>query len=111
MKLAVKIEAALGFVAALGGIDLEFQQVADLKTRIEILQIAQASNEQTGADQQQQRQRHLRHHQRLTDSHGCSAGDGTDLVLQRSGQLRARRLQGGHEPENSAGQQRDTEGE
>ena len=75
----------------------EGQQVAGAEAGIEIFQVAEAADEQTGADQQQQRQRYLRGYQRLAEPHRASAGDGADLILKRPGQIGTGGLQRGHQ--------------
>ena len=75
------------------------------QTDIDILDVVKAAGKQPGADQQHQRQSHLRNHQSLAESKLAeSANHARGLILQGGRQLRPRALNGRDQPEQDAGE-------
>src|SRR5262245_46063065 len=71
-----------------------------------MLQVAQRSQEQSRADQEQQRERHLRDDQRFADQGTRMAGGAPAGVFERGRQVNARRAPRGDKPEQQPGQDR-----
>ena len=97
---------ARALVAHQRRIGAECQQMLALEAEIERHQPVQAAQEQARADQQQQRQRDLRHHQRLAHAHVTAAHHAPRLILQRRRQRRLRRLERRDDAEQQAGRSR-----
>ena len=79
-----------------------------LSTHAEVgqVQVAQASNEQPRADEEEHRQHHLRYDERLTKAQPASAADdGADLILQCWRKVWPCRSEGRNEAEQDTGRQ------
>jgi hypothetical protein len=87
------IRTELAVITVRGGVDVEGQQIFDIEAGIQRLQVAQTLQEQSGRDQQQQRQRNLRHNEALAQSRGAATDYRARLVLQCVRQFRPRGLQ------------------
>src|SRR5947209_3934572 len=80
------------------------------KSRIDVLGITQAVNEQAGAHQGNQRERNLYHDQDATQSIPAgAAGGGIGAITQDGQTFCARGLQRGHEAAHQSGKHRDAE--
>ena len=96
---------ALRLVAGQRGIDGEAEQTLAAESQVDVLQIVQRAREQRGGNQHQQRERHLRDHQRFAQANVAAAGgDVTGLVLQGEGEFRRGGLPGGGQSEEDAGE-------
>ena len=60
-----KVRRALGVVAARREIEVEREHPRRAEAGVDLEQVVDAANEEAGADEQQERQRDLRHDQRL----------------------------------------------
>ena len=71
------------------GLSSERKQIPGFKAGMDTLKVLQALDEESGGDQQQQRQRYLGHHQSFAQSHAGAADNRSGLILQGAGKLRA----------------------
>ena len=97
---------SLRSVAAQRRIDIESHQPLRGKSWAEIAQVFQAAQKQTRPNQQQQRKRHLRHHQRLPQSRVATADHRAGFILQDAAYIRPRGLQCWHKPKQDSRQNR-----
>ena len=88
--------------------DVEGDQALRLDAEIDQPQILERADEEPGADEQQHRDRHLRHDERLAHA-DAAARHRADLILQRGREVRLRRTQRGRETEEKPGRERQRE--
>ena len=81
------------------------------ESRIDARHVPPASDEQTGADEQDDRERKLRHHERAADSTGGRSARDTSATLLAGGtQVAAQRRHRGRQSHQDSRQKRDAEG-
>ena len=81
------------------------------ESRIDVVHVPPASDEQTGADEQNDRQRKLRHHEGAADSTaGCSARDTSATLLAGWTQVAAQRRNRRRQSHQDSRQKRDGQG-
>ena len=81
------------------------------KARIEAPQVVEAAGEETGPDQEEERERHLGHHQPLAEAYVAASRNRSRFFLQGGGELGTRGLPGRHQAEHETGGQGHREGE
>ena len=92
-------------------VDPGVENFVGIETGIDALRIAQAAQEQAGADQQHQRQRHLRHHENIAKTEALtSLCCCRSFILQRGHQIGPRGLHRRREPEDNSSRKRQREG-
>src|SRR5262249_55513950 len=99
----IKLREPFPFVAGQARRDLEHQQVCCIEARTSALQIPQRAHEQARADQQQQRQRNLRHYQPTTQQRTRGAARTAPAVFERRRQIHFGRPQRRSQAEDDSG--------
>ena len=90
------------------GCDIHHQDPLRPESRIDVGHVPPASDEQTGADEQHDRQRKLRYHEGAADSTaGCSARDTSATLLAGRTQIAAHRRHRGRQSHQDSRQKRD----
>ena len=91
---------------------VEAHDVLRPEARIHLHQLDEAANEQTGADQKHDGERHLANHQCAASSlRSAPPARATPILLQHLTELGLRRVQAWHQSERQSGHQRDDHGE
>src|SRR5438132_5553172 len=97
----------IGVITQGAEIEIHLQQVLRLESRIELLRVLHAAKKQSGADQRHERQCNFRNDQQAAQTivgpaESAAAAAGFQYFID----VRAGRLDGGNNPENQTGEQR-----
>ena len=104
-QVLVELHRARAVVAVERRRQLEGDQVVERHTRVRRLQVLKAADEEAGAEEQQEAQRHLRGHQSLAQKQRpAGARNRPHRVLQRRPRIRPARAQRRQQPEDDARQ-------
>ncbi len=87
--------------------DPERQDVVRTEPRIDVREPREAAEQQRGADEQHDRQRHLRDEEAAADPAAAGQARGSPAFLERLADAATARLPRGRQPEEQPGQQRD----
>ena len=97
------------FVTVQGRADAKEQDVQRIEADVDSAKVLHRPEEQSRADQEHERDRHLRHDQRLAEA-GSRAGDGPGVVLESGIDVRSSRAERRRDAEHDAGRRADDDG-